>query len=157
MTFGDFKSIVGKQRALWVLGADNKIVSGMQQRDVELVLIESGTATLDPGGGFTGDSVHRAKVRIPIFDVPPGAEVVRAVASANVGSFFLPDDVDGTWAVDAVHTDVELNSRTFVILADIAAQGAGCRFLRVGYHVTAFLSGTDVAKQPDTLANLSEG
>jgi hypothetical protein len=70
-------------------------MSNGDQVDIGAILIESGTALLEPFFEIE-DSLSRWEVRIPVVKVPSGGFVLKAVATAHLASFGWDDDADSS-------------------------------------------------------------
>jgi hypothetical protein len=150
--------IVGRQRALWVSPGGKLMVNGNQE-DIAAVLIESGTAYLDPFFA-SNDSIMQYDVTIPVFRVPPGGDVLKAVALATLATIAWSDSADfSLWGIDETSTLFDPSSRDFSVVAHCAYAGKGSGALRgsigrVGYHLTVYLKGAHTFGDPAVLADL---
>ena len=151
---GDFQSSVGRQRAVWVQPGGKLVFNG-EPVDIGAILIESGTALVEPFLQVE-DTLSRWEVRIPIVTIPGGGFVLKAVATAHLAAIGWDDDADSSiWAIDEVHTEVDVNSQMFFVVPHAAYLGAGGGSIgRISYHVTIFLGGTDTFRRRETLEAL---
>ena len=81
MAPGDFASTAGKQRAVWVQTGGSVLV-GNSTEHFDVIVIEAGTAVRDDFL-MEDDSIQRTKLVIPIMVLPPGANVIKTVASVS--------------------------------------------------------------------------
>jgi len=149
----DFQQSIGKQRAAWI-APGGKLLAGGQAVDIGAILIESGTAVLEPYV-FAGETLTQWELRIPVFRVPPGAFVLKAVATCGLSVFDWEQSDNVIWAIDVVHTEVDTGSQQFFVVPHLGNLGLGNTTIKsVSYHVTVFLGGTDVFHRDEVLREL---
>jgi hypothetical protein len=153
----DYQLTVGKQRVLWAKPGGKLIANG-EEVDIGAILIESGTAVL--GEWFMLEEILKNwEVRIPIFRVPPGGFVLKAVATCHLAAISWNDASENSvWAVAEVHTEVDIGSQEFFVVPHMGYMGeGGGTIMRVSYHVTVFLGGVDTFHRADVIRELERG
>jgi hypothetical protein len=153
MGLKDFQQSVGRQRAVWV-APGGKLLAGGQSVDIGAILTESGTAILEPWF-FEDELLARWDVQIPIFRVPPGAFVLKAVATCGLAAIGWEESDNAIWAIDQVRTEVEIGSQEFFVVPSVGNLGKGSTTVgRISYYVTVYLGGLDVFHQEEVLRDL---
>ena len=153
MGLKDFQQSVGRQRAVWV-APGGKLLAGGQAVDIGAILTESGTAILEPWF-FEEELLTNWEVRIPVFRVPPGAFVLKAVATCGLAVINWEESNNAIWAIDQVRTEVEIESQEFFVVPSVGNLGSGSTTVgRISYHVTAYLGGLDVFHREEVLREL---
>ena len=124
MGLKDYQRTVGKQRVLWVRPGGKLIARG-EEVDIGAILIESGTAVLEPWFDVE-DHLGNWEVRIPILRIPPGGFVLKAVATCHLAVISWNDASENSlWAVDEIHTEVDTGSEEFFVVPHMGYVGAG--------------------------------
>jgi hypothetical protein len=149
----DFQQSVGRQRAVWI-APGGKLLTGGEAVDIGAILTESGTAILEPYF-FLEELITNWEVRIPLFRVPPGAFVLKAVATCGLAVINWEESDNAIWAIDQVRTEVEIESQEFFVVPSVGNLGSGSTTLgRISYFVTVYLGGRDVFHREEVLLEL---